>query len=164
MTDFGNHRSHGWDKGLTQPIDLQARALFLSQLVEGPTFEELEAFQLSRLCRSAKTAAITRKGEVGALLGLTTRFDAARDEDGPGYHPEFGNSVAFGHDLFRNLFGYVEFFSRVSTERDAEWIGTFDTGLIWVLTDNLQLSAGVNIGVTRAADDWSPFIGMSWRF
>lgn len=97
-------------------------------------------------------------------LGLTTRFDAVRDEDDRGYHPEFANSVAFGHDLFGNLFGYVEFFSWVSTERAAGWIGTFDTGLICALTENVWLNAGVNIGVTRAADDWNPFIGMSWRF
>src|ERR1043166_4590448 len=95
-------------------------------------------------------------------LGLTTRFDAVRDEDESGYHAEFVNSAAFGHDLFGSLFGYVEFFSAVSTERDAEWVGTFDTGLIYELTENVQLNTGVNIGVTRSADDWSVFAGMAW--
>jgi hypothetical protein len=97
-------------------------------------------------------------------LGLTTRFDAVRNFAESGYHAEFINSIAFGHDLFGNLFGYVEFFSAVSTERDADWVGTFNTGLIYSLTDNLQLNAGVNLGVTRAADDWSAFFGMAWRF
>ena len=97
-------------------------------------------------------------------LGLTSRFDMFRDEDEHGYHAELGNSIAFGHDLFGNLFGYVEFFSAVSTERDAPWVGAFDTGLIYSLTENIQLNAGVNIGVTRSADDWNSFVGLAWRF
>jgi hypothetical protein len=97
-------------------------------------------------------------------LGVTTRFDAVLDADESGYHPEFINSIAFGHVLFGSLFGYVEFFSAVSTERDSEWVGTFDTGVIFELTENVQLNAGVNIGVTRSADDWSAFAGLAWRF
>ena len=97
-------------------------------------------------------------------LGLTSRFDAVRDEDEPGYHPEFINSIAFGHELFGKLVGYVEFFSAVSTERGASWVGTFDTGLLYGVTENLQLNAGVNIGLTRSADDWNPYVGLAWRF
>ena len=97
-------------------------------------------------------------------MGLTARFDAVRDEDDGGYHAEFINSIALGRGLVGDLFGYVEFFSAVSAERDADWVGTFDTGLIYRLTDNLQLNAGVNIGVTRSADDWNPFAGIAWRY
>jgi len=107
-------------------------------------------------------AAVELPGEL--YLGLTTRFDAVRDEDDRGCHPEFGNSISLAHNLFGHLMGYVEFFSAVSTEHDAGWIGTFDTGLICTLTGNIQLNAGVNIGVTRPADDLNVFIGMSWRF
>jgi len=97
-------------------------------------------------------------------LGVTTRFDAVRDKDESGYHPEFLNSIALGHKLFGNLFGYVEFFSAVSTERDSEWMGTFDTGVIYEVTRNVQLNTGVNIGVTGSADDWNAFLGLAWRF
>ena len=97
-------------------------------------------------------------------LGLTTRFDAVRDPAEGGYHAEFVNSIAVGHDLFGNLFGYVEFFSAVSTERNAPWVGTFNTGLIYSLTDDVQLNAGVNTGVTHSADDWNAFVGLAWRF
>jgi hypothetical protein len=97
-------------------------------------------------------------------LGVTTRFDAVRDEDESGYHAEFVNSVAFGHDLFGSLFGYIEFFSAVSAEHDADWIGTFDTGVIYEFTENMQLNVGVNIGVTHSADDWNAFVGLAWRF
>jgi len=97
-------------------------------------------------------------------LGLTTKFDAMWDEQGRGYHAEFIDSIAFGHDLFGPLFGYIEFFSALSTERDAPWVATFNTGLIYELTENIQLNGGVNIGVTRSADDWTLFAGLAWRF
>src|SRR6266568_7986374 len=97
-------------------------------------------------------------------LGLTTRFDAVRNEGKQGYHAEFVNSVEFGHDLFGNLSGYVEFFSAVSTERGADWEVTFDPGLIYEVTENLQFNVGLNIGVTRSADDWTAFVGMTWRY
>ncbi len=58
----------------------------------------------------------------------------------------------------------MEFFSAVSTQRDADWIGTFDTGVIYELTENMQLNVGVNIGVTHSADDWNAFVGLAWRF
>src|SRR6266567_1297962 len=97
-------------------------------------------------------------------LGLTTRFDTVRDQDGGGYHTEFANSIALARTLFGRLGGYVEFFSGVSTEPGASWEGTFDAGLIYELTPNLQLDAGVNIGITRAAEDCNPFLGLTWRF
>jgi len=97
-------------------------------------------------------------------IGLVARFEAVRNFDEPGYHTEFGNSITLRRDFFRRLFGYVEFYSAVSTGRDSEWVGTFDTGLSYTVTKNLQLNGGVNIGVTRAADQWNPFIGLAWRF
>ncbi len=99
-----------------------------------------------------------------ARLHWTSRFDAVRDEGGPGYHAEFVNSVESGHSLFGNLSGYLEFFSAMSTERDAGWEGTFDMGLIYEVTENLQFNVGLNIGVTRSADDWDASAGMTWRY
>ena len=42
--------------------------------------------------------------------------------------------------------------------------GAADVGFTYGLTDDIQLDAGVNAGVTRSADDWNPFLGISWRF
>ncbi len=97
-------------------------------------------------------------------MGLMTEFDVNRDEDGSGHHAEFINSITFSHDIVGNLGGYAEFFSAVSAERGSRWVGTADVGLTYGLTDNIQLDVGVNIGVTRSADDINPFIGLSWRF
>jgi len=96
-------------------------------------------------------------------MGLMTEVDWVRGDRG-GHNPEFINTITFGHNIVGNLDGYIEFFSAVSTERDSDWVGTFDTGLTYGLTEDIQLDAGINIGVTRSADDWNPFLGLSWRF
>ena len=100
----------------------------------------------------------------GWSMGLMTQFDLLHDANGSGHHPEFLNSVTFGHDIIGHLAGYAEFFSAVSTESGSDWIGTVDLGLTYALTKDIQLDGGVNIGVTRAADDINPFLGISWRF
>jgi outer membrane putative beta-barrel porin/alpha-amylase len=96
-------------------------------------------------------------------MSLMTEVDWVRGDRG-GHNPEFINTITFGHNIVGNLDGYIEFFSAVSTERDSDWVGTFDTGLTYGLTEDIQLDAGINIGVTRSADDWNPFLGLSWRF
>jgi hypothetical protein len=95
---------------------------------------------------------------------VMTEFDFVQDADGLGHHPEFINTITFGHDIIGKLGGYAEFFSMVSTDRQAEWIGTVDMGLTYGLTENIQLDAGINIGVTDSADDLNPFVGLSMRF
>lgn len=99
-------------------------------------------------------------------MGLMTEFDFNRDAMGNGHHTEFVNSITFSHDrlLVKDLGGYVEFFSLVSGERGSRWIGTLDLGLTYGLSENVRLDAGVNIGVTKAADDLNPFVGLSLRF
>jgi hypothetical protein len=100
----------------------------------------------------------------GFGLGAMTEFDAIRDGVGAGYHPEFINSITVGHDLVGNLGGYVEFFSLVSAESRSPWIGTLDLGFTYALSKDLRLDAGVNIGLTRAAEDINPFLGCSFRY
>ncbi len=97
-------------------------------------------------------------------VGFQSTFHLKRDETGRGYHTEFDNSVSVGHGVIGKLSAAVEFFSRVSGERGAEWVGTFDAWLTYQINKNLRLDGGAYIGVTPAADDWHPFIGMTWRF
>jgi hypothetical protein len=97
-------------------------------------------------------------------LGLETGIRFLRNEQDRGYHAEIVNSVTVGHELIGKLGGYLEFFSSVSSEPASSWVGTVDLGLTYGLTDNIQLDAGVNLGVTRSADDVNAFTGLTVRF
>lgn len=97
-------------------------------------------------------------------VGLQSAVHFDRNEGGRGSHAEIDNSVSIGHRLIGNLSVAAEFFSSVRFARGAGWMGTVDTWLTYQLSDDLRLDAGVYIGVTSAADDWHPFVGMTWRF
>jgi hypothetical protein len=97
-------------------------------------------------------------------LGLMTEVDVNQDSDGSAYHAEWINSATLSHAIVGPLSGYVEFFSQVSAERATPWIGTFDVGLTFEVNKNVQLDAGANLPLTRAADDLNLFLGLSWRF
>jgi hypothetical protein len=97
-------------------------------------------------------------------LGLETGCSFLRNAEGSGYHAEFVNMATVGHEIIGKLAGYIEFFSSVSTEPGSSWVGTVDLGLTYGLTENVQIDAGVNLGVTRAADDVNAFTGLTVRF
>jgi hypothetical protein len=97
-------------------------------------------------------------------FGAQAEVDYIQDSGSSDYHGEFLNTVTVSHDIVGKLAGYVELFSNVSTESGAKWIATFDFGFTYAITRDIQLDAGVNIGLTDAADDLNPFIGLSMRY
>jgi hypothetical protein len=97
-------------------------------------------------------------------LGMMTEVDYRQNSFNSAYHAEAINTITVAHRIVGTLEGYVEFFSNVSGERNADWIGTFDFGATYKFTPNIQLDAGVNIGVTRSADDVNPFVGLTVRY
>lgn len=100
----------------------------------------------------------------GWSSAVMTEFDWLRDGVGADYHPEFVNSITFAHDIVGNLGGFIEFYSLVSAESGVPWVGTLDLGLTYGIGKDIQLDGGVYIGLTKAATDLSPFIGLSVRF
>jgi Putative MetA-pathway of phenol degradation len=97
-------------------------------------------------------------------LSLETAAGFFQDDNDNRYHEEFIASASLDHQLIGKLSGYVEFFSNFTTESHAGWVGTVDGGLEYLVTDNIQLDGGCNFGITRAADDFNPFAGITWRF
>lgn len=95
-------------------------------------------------------------------FGAQVEVDYLQDSFGSDYQPEFINTITVSHDIAGKLGGYVELFSNLSTEQD--WIATFDFGFTYALSRDVQLDAGTNIGLTDAADDFNPFIGLSLRY
>jgi hypothetical protein len=97
-------------------------------------------------------------------LGMSGSIGKVRHRGEPSYHTDYTASIVLDRPLFAELEAYVECFNGLSTESGVGRITTFNTGLLYWLTDDLQLNAGVNIGLTSRAEDWNPFIGLAWRF
>jgi len=96
-------------------------------------------------------------------VGFQTGFHRNLNDSGNRYHTESDNSVSIGHALIGKLSVAAEFFSSVSTEHGKGWVGTVDTWLTYQISKNLRVDGGVYIGVTAAAADWHPWVGMTWR-
>ena len=84
-------------------------------------------------------------------LSAMTEVDAVRNERDRGHHWILVNSLSLGRPLFGRFSGFGEFFSSVSEERGAGWIGTANFWITYQANKNLRLDAGVYIGVTSAA-------------
>jgi hypothetical protein len=105
--------------------------------------------------------AITLSKTVG--LGVMTEVDILANDSGGGHHLAWVNSASVSYNLTKKLGAYTEFFCSVSDD-GAPWVGQFDAGLTYGLTDNVQLDCGCNFGLTRSAPDYQPFVGVSFRF
>ena len=99
-------------------------------------------------------------------LTLMTEVDALKDANDSGRHANFVDLVNLNHAVpgIKNLSAAIEFFSSVGTDPNTPPIYTFDTALIYLLTPNVQLDAGVDFGLNRAAPAVQVFVGLSQRF
>jgi len=97
-------------------------------------------------------------------LGMEVATSEMRNDNSPGHHAEFVQTVTLDHRIVGKLSGYCEYFNDVSTTGGPGWIGTVDVGLEYLVTEDIQLDCGCNIGVTRAADDVNVFTGITVRF
>ncbi len=96
-------------------------------------------------------------------LGMEGGAGIFQNENGNGRHAEFIASITIDHAIVGHLSGYLEFFSNISTETHSQWIGTADLGLEYLLTKNVQLDCGCNVGLTPAADTAHAFTGITFR-
>ncbi len=72
-------------------------------------------------------------------------------------------SVSFSHAIHGNLSGFFELVNITRNESGAEREAYFDSGLMYDVGNNMQIDAGVDFGITAAAQDSRYFVGVSWR-
>lgn len=97
-------------------------------------------------------------------LGLNAAANFSRAPDDRTYDAAVLTSASLAYAWTGRLGTYAEAvwaFSRPGREGD---LVTLNTGFTYAISDNWQFDAGINIGVTRAADPIAPFIGISARF
>jgi Putative MetA-pathway of phenol degradation len=100
----------------------------------------------------------------GIGLGLMFETDFVYDEADDGYDTEFVGTAVLGFDLTEQLGIFIEGVGVMSTDSDAEFLGTVNIGGTYSITDNLMLDAGIGVGLTDDADDLNLFAGMTVRF
>ncbi|MGE3727234.1 MAG: transporter [Candidatus Sericytochromatia bacterium] len=81
-----------------------------------------------------------------------------------GYHPEFSFAATIGYDFTDEIGAFIEIFGGMSTLAPTEFLSTFDAGVTWSPTPNMQWDMGVYLGLTANAPRFTPFIGLSHRF
>jgi hypothetical protein len=102
---------------------------------------------------------LSEKLELGTNVGITrTRNDAAGD-----YHTEYLATASFSYEWTEKLATYYEVAGRFHTDDPRGDIVVLGTGVTYLLSKNVQLDGGINIGASSAADRINPFVGISMR-
>lgn len=96
-------------------------------------------------------------------LGTMADFQINRNADNSGYGMDLLHSITLAHDLVRGVTAYVEYAGIAPVRMKQTYLAYFDTGVTFALSPNVQLDSGINIGLSRKADDFTVFTGLSFR-
>lgn len=98
----------------------------------------------------------------GWNFGSQAAVDFEKPDPNSNYQTSLLTSFTFGKGLTSKLDGFVESYNTFAFADDK--IELFlDGGLVYSLTDNFKLDAGINYGVTKSSDKVY-FIGFSFRY
>lgn len=97
-------------------------------------------------------------------MGWMVQLNREKNQADNKLHTTYIASVTLGKGLTDSVGMYGELFQEMADEEGSAVIVTFDVGFTYALRENLQLDLGANFGVTSAADDFNPFLGVSTRF
>jgi len=95
-------------------------------------------------------------------LSLNAGIAAVHNDDTTGYRAQYLASASLGQDWTEKLSSYYEIFGQFDTPQGNAVI--LASGITYQATKNLQFDTGINFGVTKAADRFNPFVGVSTRF
>jgi hypothetical protein len=138
--------------------------------------------------RSGSTLAVTVAPVISVPLGIETAFESGGmlllgAEVTPWLSWEVNGSVFWEQQeetnthafhfvpctaLTARLFGPIKAFGEIYYERPltgstAAWSGTVDGGVLWLLTNDVQLDLGMYVGTTADVRPYTAFVGLSFR-
>lgn len=96
-------------------------------------------------------------------FGVQGEADLVTDEAGT-CEVGFLASGTASHPLTETTSAFVELVGIVTTGAASDWEAYFNSGLTWSPTATWQLDGGIRVGLTDAAVDFSPFVGLSTKF
>jgi hypothetical protein len=97
-------------------------------------------------------------------LSMETSAGVFKNSDDDNFHEETILSASVGHHLFAKFSGFWEVAGNFSTEPHSGSVVTLDTGLEYEVSKNIIIDLNCYFGVTAAAPDYNPFMGITWRF
>lgn len=103
-------------------------------------------------------------------LGFSTTIQPElgllRNDQKPGYHGDYQLAVEIGHSLFgmETVTGQIGLTLDREGDHNSAEQDTVAPALQWLITPSLQVDGGVTIGIARAATDWNPYVGISFRY
>jgi hypothetical protein len=101
---------------------------------------------------------------LGFTLVLQTEIDALKNANDGGKHANFINLVNLSREIVPKLTGQLEFFADAVNDKGQSNIYTVDAALAYLITPNLQVDVGANLGVSKAAADIQAYFGIAQRF
>jgi hypothetical protein len=97
-------------------------------------------------------------------LGLNAGVTWLKSDADTGHHAEYLTSASLAYEWSEKIGTYYEVAARFHTDDPRGDVVVLGTGLTYRLSKNVQFDAGVNFGVTPAADRFNPFVGLAVRF
>lgn len=102
-------------------------------------------------------------GPGGWSCAVMGEVDLEANEDGD-FHLVGLTSATASHDLTEQTAVFFELVSMLSAESGSDWEAYLNTGMTWLLTPTWQLDGGIRVGLTDAAAEYAPFLGVSTKF
>jgi len=96
-------------------------------------------------------------------VGAMAEFDINRNTANDGYGFDFVHSITLGREFTEQLNVYIEYVGVAPVQTGKTYLASFDTGLTYAITENVQVDLGINIGLSRHANDFTVFSGLTFR-
>lgn len=103
---------------------------------------------------------LDNKWSMGAMLDLSHAYN----EEENSWRTDYITTWALSRSFTERLNGFIELYNQVSDDTSQAAVSTFDFGVTWQQTKDLQLDLGSFIGLTDAAVDETFFTGVAMRF
>lgn len=100
----------------------------------------------------------------GFALTVMPEVDVLRNNSDSGKHFNFTGVVNLGYTISKQWTVFGELYSAVGTDAHTPPVYTVDVAVAYLLTDTIQLDAGVNIGLNCNSPNIQLYTGISQRF
>lgn len=98
-------------------------------------------------------------------LTIEPAFGLLKNYSNDGHHGDYSFLVNINRWIFtKDIIAALELASEFSSDHNIANQYTIDPSLQWVVSPGVQLDLGIYIGLNKAAPDFNPYTGISFRF